>query len=37
MVGTLLEEIFREKFQQFKKESENIFNKDIERKKSIDI
>ena len=37
MVGTLLEEIFREKFQQFNIESENIFNRDIERKKAIDI
>ena len=36
-MGTLLREIFRGKFQQFKKESDNIFNSDIEKKKSIDI
>lgn len=37
MVGNLLGEIFRGKFQQFKNESENIFTKDIEKKKTIDI
>ena len=37
MVGSLLGEIFRTKFQQFKQETENIFARDIEKKKKIDI
>lgn len=37
MVGSLLGEIFRTKFQQFKSESESIFTRDIEKKKNIDI
>ncbi len=37
MVGSLLGEIFRGKFQQFKAESEKMFIKDIEKNRPIDI